>query len=81
MKRRTAAEVEMGRIVHLSREPILHLRRAKKITMGALAHRCGIGSAALSNIVRGRPCDLATARKIADGLGVPVSEIMERKEN
>ena len=80
MKKRIAEEAGMGGIVHLSRESTLRLRRSKKMSMALLAQRAGIGSAKLSNIVRGRPCDLATARKIANGLGVPVTEIMERKE-
>lgn len=67
-------------MMKLSGAAILRLRAEQKLTLTDLAQKCGVSRATLSNITRGCPCSPVTAGKIADGLGVPVTEIMERKE-
>lgn len=43
------------------------------------AHRCGLSRQALSTILQRGTCEPKTAGKLAMGLGIPVSEILERE--
>lgn len=48
------------------------------MTKSALAEVCGISRQNISTIVRRGTCEPKTAGKLAAGLGVPVSDIIER---
>lgn len=55
-------------------EAILAERRMTKAT---LAKICGISRQNISTIVRRGTCEPKTAGKLADGLGVPLADILE----
>lgn len=48
------------------------------ITKAAYAAACGISRQNVSTIIRRGTCEPKTAGKLARGLGVPVSEIIEK---
>ena len=57
----------------------IELRLAEMgITKAELAERCGVSRQNISTIVRRGTCEPKTAGKLAEGLGVPVSEIIEQ---
>lgn len=47
------------------------------LTKAALAKSCGISRQNISTIIRRGTCEPKTAGKLAAGLGVPVSELIE----
>jgi transcriptional regulator with XRE-family HTH domain len=56
--------------------------KAKKITTASLAEKVGITRANMSNIVNGKTTpSIPTLEKIADALGVHVSELFEQPQN
>ena len=50
------------------------------LTRKALAESCGISAQNVSTIIRRGTCEPKTAGKLAAGLGVPVTEIIEKGE-
>ncbi len=48
------------------------------MTKAAYAANCGISRQNVSTIIRRGTCEPKTAGKLAKGLGVPVSEIIEK---
>lgn len=60
---------------------VRQLRRQQQLTLDALAARSGVSRAMLSKVERGeKQPTLVTAVKIADGLGVTLSQLMEAEE-
>lgn len=60
---------------------VRQLRRQQELTLDALAARCGVSRAMLSKVERGeKQPTLVTAVKIADGLGVTLSQLMSAEE-
>lgn len=58
-------------------DSVRRLRRARALTLDALADRAGISRAALSKIERGeRTPSLSNALQIAEGLAVPLAELV-----
>lgn len=53
----------------------------QKLTKKCLASVCGLSPQIISVTLRRGSCEPRTAGKLAHGLGVPVSEIMERRED
>ena len=49
----------------------------RRMTKAALAESCGISRQNISTIIRRGTCEPKTAGKLALGLGVPVSELIE----
>lgn len=49
------------------------------LTKSALAERCGVSRQNISTIVRRGTCEPKTAVKLANGLGVAVTEILEEE--
>lgn len=49
----------------------------KRLTKSKCAELCKISRQHLSTILRRESCEPATAGRLADGLGVPVSEIVK----
>lgn len=50
------------------------------MTKKALAKTCGLSAQTISAILQRGSCEPRTAGKIATGLGVPVSDIVNQKE-
>lgn len=50
------------------------------LTKTALSEKCGISRQNLSTILKRGSCEPKTAGKLAAGLGITVSEIIEEKE-
>ena len=50
------------------------------LTKAAYAENCGISRQNVSTIIRRGTCEPKTAGKLAKGLGVPVSDIIEKGE-
>lgn len=50
------------------------------MTKSALAENCGLSRQSISTILRRGYCEPKTAGKLAEGLGVPVSAIIEKGE-
>lgn len=48
------------------------------LTKAAYAEKCGISRQNISTIIRRGTCEPKTAGKLAQGLGVPVSDIIEK---
>lgn len=60
---------------------VRQLRRQQQLTLDALAARSGVSRAMLSKVERGeKQPTLVTAVKIADGLGVTLSQLMSAEE-
>jgi transcriptional regulator with XRE-family HTH domain len=57
---------------------VKEITKAKGITIAAVANRMGIKAPALSRIINGGNTTTDTLQKIADALGVPVSELFEQ---
>lgn len=49
------------------------------MTKAELAARCGVSRQNFSTIIRRGTCEPKTAGKLAAGLGVPVTEIIEKE--
>lgn len=49
------------------------------MTKAQLADKCGMSRQNISIIIRRGTCEPKTAGKLARGLGIPVSEILERE--
>lgn len=49
-------------------------------TKAGLAARCGISRQNVSTIIRRGTCEPKTAGKLAEGLGVPVADIIKKEE-
>lgn len=60
----------------INRTKILTLIAERKMTQSELALRCGISRQSINTIIRRGTCELRTAGKLADGLGIDVEEII-----
>jgi transcriptional regulator with XRE-family HTH domain len=61
---------------------IRELLRNNRESISAFANRVGITQANMSNIVNGKSSPtLDTLKKIADALGVPISDLFDRPES
>lgn len=60
----------------LNKMRILALIAEKRMTQSELALRCGISRQSVNTIIRRGTCELRTAGKLADGLGIAVEEII-----
>lgn len=56
---------------------ILFIIAEQGLTKAELAERCGIARQYISTIMGRGTCEPATAGKLANGLGVPVAEIVK----
>lgn len=54
-----------------------NVRKERGISQTSLAERIGSGQTFLSSIENGLPTTEATAKRIADGLGVEVADLIE----
>ena len=63
--------------MNISKQKIHYLMAGKKMTMTGLAEASGISRQQLSVIVAKETCTPASVGKIAEGLGVPVAEIVK----
>lgn len=61
----------------ISKKKIMWILAEKELTWSALAERIGMGRQNLSTIMGRGTCAPATAGKLAKGLGVPISDIVE----
>lgn len=50
------------------------------LTKAELSAKCGISRQNISTIIRRGTCEPKTAGKLAAGLGVPVSEIIQKED-
>lgn len=51
----------------------------KGMTQTVLSERCGISRQSISTIMRRGTCSVVSAGKLAQGLGVPVEEIVKEE--
>lgn len=65
--------------MRISKQSIQFYMAEKKLTVKSLAEKIGMMPQNLSNIVSRGCCKPVTAGRIAEGLGVPVSEIMKEE--
>ena len=49
----------------------------KRMTKTALADLCGVSRQSISTLLRRGTCEPRTAGKLAEGLGVPLNDILE----
>lgn len=64
--------------MHLSKAKITSaMEQAEIDSFKVLSQKCGVTRATLSYIASGKGCTLETAKKIADALGVELSQIKE----
>lgn len=63
--------------MNISKQKIQYLMAGKKMTMTSLAAASGMSRQQLSVIVAKETCTPVSAGKIAEGLGVPVTEIVK----
>ena len=63
--------------MNISTTKIETLLAERGMTKAALSESCGISRQNISTIIRRRTCEPKTAGKLALGLGVPVSELIE----
>lgn len=67
--------------MRISRNKIELLLAEKGLSQKMLADKSGVRRQAISAILRHQTCTPRTAGKLADGLGVPVAEILEEVVN
>lgn len=78
MASRAASETEVDDVVRRVAERLRTLRSARGLTLEQLGNLCGVSRATLSQIeTRGTNPTLAVLWKIAAGLGVPFSALMD----
>ena len=63
--------------MNISTRKIETLLAERGMTKAALSESCGISRQNISTIIRRGTCEPKTAGKLALGLGVPVSELIE----
>ncbi|MCH1979497.1 helix-turn-helix transcriptional regulator [Lawsonibacter sp. OA9] len=63
--------------MNISTTKIETLLAERGMTKAALSESCGISRQNISTIIRRGTCEPKTAGKLALGLGVPVSELIE----
>lgn len=61
----------------ISANRIESIMAKRRMTKTSLAELCGISRQNISTIVRRGTCEPKTAGKLADGLGVPLADILE----
>lgn len=65
--------------MQISKAKIMHLMADRKLTAKALAEKMDMRPQNLSTILNRGYCKPITAARIAEGLGVPVSEIIKEE--
>lgn len=65
--------------MRIDRIKLTVLLTKKDMTVKELAEKVGLSRATVTAVKRGKSCTLVTAGKLAAGLGVDVSEIIERE--
>lgn len=68
-----------GDIVTINAIKIEALLAERGMTKTAFAEVCGVSRQSISTIVRRGTCEPRTAGKLAAGLGVPVTDIIEER--
>lgn len=63
--------------MNISRQKIELLQAENGITVAALAERSGVSRQSISTVKRRGTCNPITAAKLAKGLGVSVTQIVE----
>lgn len=63
--------------LNLNKQAIDIILAERRLTKADLAKNCGISRQNISTIIRRGTCEPRTAGKLAAGLGVPVTEIIE----
>ena len=63
--------------MNISATKIETMLAERRMTKAALAESCGISRQNISTIIRRGTCEPKTAGKLAQGLGVPVTELIE----
>ena len=65
--------------MRIDRKKLAHLLIDKDITIKQLAEKVGVSRQTISNIKQGKRCMDVIGYRIADVLGVDVTEILERE--
>lgn len=62
--------------MRLDRIQLVVVMAEKDVTIKALAEKAGVSRNTITAIKQGKSCSPTTASRIADALGVPVTELM-----
>lgn len=63
--------------MHINAHRIKMTIAERKMTQAELAKKAGVSRQSISTILARGTCALSTAGKIAEGLGIPVSELVK----
>lgn len=77
LKLTTSVVKERGETMKIDTKKVAVILAEQGLTKTAFAERCGVSRQNISTILGRGTCEPATAGKLANGLGVPVTEIVK----